>query len=443
MGTTLMDVKRVYGLQSEYKWTAKTSSVSERKEHLGRLRSELQTRAADLEAALIKDLPQPPSPDEPHEVTWSCGAIDQTLEALDEWVRPQVMEPSPWLPGTMPSVEYEARGVCLIFGPWNVPVLLAIDPLVAAVAAGNTVLLKPNSLTPATAAVLVEVIRAVFDERLVAVFEGGDDVADALLDQPVDHIFFTGSPRVGRIVMAAAARHLASVTLELGGKCPAIVDGSHDLADSARLIGEGRHANGGQVCFAVDHVWVRSDVLEAFLTEYDAWVNAHLLSGGGVDPSAVTHLIDQRNTDRVLSLVDDARSRGARVLRGGELVAGQRHLVEPTVILDAPLDSRVMTEEIFGPVLPIQTFDETDDLLRHMRSAPKPLTLFVYSDDEAFVSAVQAGTSSGGVTVNGWGSHFSEPKVGFGGVNSSGSGRCHGVWGFREFSNPRAVVKHR
>jgi aldehyde dehydrogenase (NAD+) len=386
------------------------------------LRSELQTRAADLEAAVIKDLPQPPSPDEPREVTWSCGAIDRTLEELDEWVRPQVMEPSPWLPGTMPSVEYEARGVCLIFGPWNVPVLLAIDPLVAAVAAGNTVLLKPNSLTPATAAVLVEVIRTVFDERLVAVFDGGDDVAEALLDQPVDHIFFTGSPRVGRIVMAAAARHLASVTLELGGKCPAVVDGSHDLADSARLIGEGRHANGGQVCFAVDHVWVRGDVLEAFLTEYDSWVNVHLLSGGGVDPSAVTHLIDQRNTDRVLSLVDDARSRGARVRRGGGPVAGQRHLVEPTVILDAPLDSRVMTEEIFGPVL------------RHMRSAPKPLTLFVYSDDEAFVSAVQAGTSSGGVTVNGWGSHFSEPKVGFGGVNSSGSGRCHGVGGFREFS---------
>lgn len=352
------------------------------------------------------------------------------------------MEPSPWLPGTVPSVEYEARGVCLIFGPWNVPLLLAIDPLVAAVAAGNTVMLKPNSLTPATAAVVAEVIRAVFDERLVAVFEGGDDVADLLLDQPVDHIFFTGSPRVGRIVMAAAARHLASVTLELGGKCPAIVDGSHDLADSARLIGEGRHANGGQVCFAVDHVWVKSDILEAFLAEYDAWVNTHVLADGAVDPSTVTHLIDQRNTDRVLGLVDDARSRGARVLGGGGLVAGQRHLVEPTVILNAPLDSKVMTEEIFGPVLPIQTFDDTDALLQHVRAAPKPLTLFVYSDDEAFVTAVLAGTCSGGVTVNGWGSHFAEPKVGFGGVNSSGTGRCRGVWGFREFSNPRAVVKH-
>jgi aldehyde dehydrogenase (NAD+) len=352
------------------------------------------------------------------------------------------MQPSSWLPGTVPSVEYEARGVCLVFGPWNLPWLLAIEPTVAAVAAGNTVMLKPNSLTPATSAVVGEVIRAVFDEALVAVFEGGDDVADMLLEQPVDHIFFTGSPKVGRIVMAAAARHLASVTLELGGKCPAIVDGSHDLADSARLIGEGRHANGGQICFAVDHVWVKSDILEAFLAEYDAWVDAHLLAGGAVDPSAVTHIIDQRNTDRVLGLVDDARSRGARVLRGGGPVVGQCHLVEPTVILDAPLDSKVMTEEIFGPVLPIQTFDETGDLLRHVRSAPKPLALFVYSDDEAFVSSVLAGTSSGGVTVNGWGTHVSEPKVGFGGVNNSGSGRYHGVWGFREFSNPRAVVRH-
>ncbi|HEU5483776.1 MAG TPA: aldehyde dehydrogenase family protein [Microlunatus sp.] len=443
MGTTLEDVERAFALQSEYKWTAKNSSVSERMEHLRRLRSELRARAADIEAAVIADLPQPQTPDEPREVTWSSGAIDQTLEGLEEWVRPQVLEPSPWLPGTVPSVEYEARGVCLIFAPWNLPFLLAIEPMVAAVAAGNTVMLKPNSLTPATAEVLAEIIRAVFDEHLVAVFEGGDEVADLLLDQPVDHIFFTGSPKVGRIVMAAAARHLASVTLELGGKCPAIVDGSHDLADSARLIGEGRHANGGQICFAVDHVWVRSDVLEAFLTEYDDWVDTHLLADGGVDPSAVTHLIDQRNTDRVLGLVDDARSRGARVLGGGGLVVGQSRLIEPTVILDAPLDSKVMTEEIFGPVLPIQTFDETDDLLQQVRSAPKPLALFVYSDDEAFVTAVLAGTSSGGVTVNGWGSHVSEPKVGFGGVNNSGSGRYHGIWGFREFSNPRAVVRHR
>lgn len=443
MGATRAEVDRIFALQSEYKWTAKVSSVGERKERLRRLRAELLSRSADIEAAVIADLPQPSTPEQPREVMWSCGAIDHTLQNLDDWMRPERWEPSPWLPGTQPSVEYEARGVCLVFAPWNVPFSLAIEPTVAAVAAGNTVMVKANSLTPATSQVVREVIRAGFDERLVAAFDGGDDVADVLLDQPVDHIFFTGSPAVGKLVMIAAAKHLATLTLELGGKCPAVIDGTHDLADTARLVGGGRHANGGQICFAVDHVWVQRDVSEAFLSQYNSWIEANLVVDGAVDPAAATPIIDQRNLDRVLGLIEDARSRGARVVRGGRLVAGQPRLIEPTIILDAPPDSKVMTEEIFGPVLPIQTYDDPRDLLLRMRAAPKPLALYVFSDDEEFVSTVLAGTSSGGVTVNGFGTHVSEPKVGFGGVNNSGSGRYHGVWGFREFSNPRAVVRHR
>ena len=442
MAANRAEVERVFALQSEYKWTTKVSSVVDRKDHLRRLRAELLARSSDIEAAVIADLPQPPTPEQPREVTWSCGAIDQTLEHLDDWVQPDRWEPSPWLPGTKPSVEYEARGVCLVFGPWNVPFHLAIEPTVAALAAGNTVMIKPNSLTPATAQIVGEVVREVFDERLVAVFDGGDDVARILLDQPVDHIFFTGSPAVGKIVMAAAARHLTTVTLELGGKCPAIIDGTHDLTDTARLVGEGRQVNGGQICFAVDHAWVQRDVCDAFVSEYDTWIEANLLAGGAMDPSAATPIIDQRNVDRVLGLIEDARGRGARVVRGGGLVTGHHRLIEPTIILDAPPDSRVMTEEIFGPVLPIQTFDDTTDLLQRIQSTPKPLALYVYSDDEAFISTVLAGSSSGGVTVNGFATHVSEPKVGFGGVNNSGSGRYHGVWGFREFSNPRAVVRH-
>jgi aldehyde dehydrogenase (NAD+) len=152
----------------------------------------------------------------------------------------------------------------LIFGPWNLPFHLLFEPTVAALAAGNTAIVKPNSLTPATARVIREVVQAVFEERLVSAFEGDDSVADVLLDLPVDHIFFTGSPAVGKVIMAAAARHLASVTLELGGKSPAIIDGTHDLAESARIVADGRHMNGGQMCFAVDYVWVRRDVLEPF-----------------------------------------------------------------------------------------------------------------------------------------------------------------------------------
>ena len=442
MGTGRAEVERVFALQSAYKWSAKMSGIAERKEHLRRLRSELLARSADIEAAVIADLPQPPAQGQPREVTWSCGAIDHALEHLEDWAQPQRWEPSPWLPGTQPSVEYEARGVCLVFGPWNVPFSLVIEPTVAALAAGNTVMVKPNSLTPSTAHLVGEVVRAVFDEQLVAAFDGGDDVANLLLEQPVDHIFFTGSPAVGRIVMTAAARHLTTVTLELGGKSPAVVDGTHDLPETIRLIGEGRHVNGGQICFAVDHVWVQRDIHGAFVTQYQEWIEDNLVIDGVVDSSMATPLINQRNVERVLELIEDARSRGGRVVRGGRLVAGQPRLIEPTIIVDAPPDSKVMTEEIFGPVLPIQTYTDTPDLLTRLRAAPKPLALYVFSDDNDFVTTVLSGSSSGGVTVNGFGTHVSEPQVGFGGVNNSGTGRYHGIWGFREFSNPRAVVRH-
>ena len=237
---------RVFALQSEHKWHAKVSSLAERKVLLRRFREAVLARAADIETAVISDLPQPRSPDLPWEVTSLTYAIDQTLDEMDDWARPLQVQASPHLPGTEPTVVYEARGVCLIFGPWNVPFQLLFEPMVAAIAAGNTAILKPNALTPATAQISAEIVRAAFDEREVALFEGGIDVAETLLALPVDHIFFTGSPAVGKIVMAAAAQHLTTVTLELGGKSPAIIDGTHDIAETARQVAAGRHAHGGQ-----------------------------------------------------------------------------------------------------------------------------------------------------------------------------------------------------
>jgi aldehyde dehydrogenase (NAD+) len=438
---TLAEARRVFALQSAYKWLAKTSSVNERKEHLRRLRDEVVRRSADIERAIITDLPQPPSRDVPREVGFMCGAIDQTLEELEVWARPVKVEPSADLRGTEPSIVYEARGVCLIFGPWNLPFHLLFEPTVAALAAGNTAIVKPNSLTPATARVIGEIVQAVFEERLVAAFEGDDSVADVLLDLPVDHIFFTGSPAVGKVIMAAAARHLASVTLELGGKSPAIVDGTHDLAESARIVADGRHTNGGQMCFAVDYVWVRREVLEPFLAHYNAWVDENLYSDGRLNPASMTRIVNERNLERVLSMVEDARARGARVVRGGGRAPGYRQLIEPTVVLDAPLDSLIMTQEIFGPVLPVQTFVDPAEVLSQIQAGPKPLAMYIYSDDEAFVTTMLAGTSSGGVTVNGFASHVAEYRIPFGGVNNSGTGRYHGIHGFREFSNPRSVVR--
>ena len=433
---------RVSALQSEHKWHAKVSSLAERKRLLRRFREAVLARAADIETAVISDLPQQRTPDGPWQVTSLTSAIDQTLDDLDDWARPLQVQASPDLPDTEPSVLYEARGVCLIFGPWNVPFHLLFEPMVAAIAAGNTAILKPNALTPATAQISAEIVRAAFDEREVALFEGGVDVAETLLALPVDHIFFTGSPAVGKIIMAAAAQHLTTVTLELGGKSPAIVDGTHDLAETARAVAAGRHANGGQLCFAVDYVWISEEVREEFLTHYNAWIDQNLYADGQLDPAAMTHIVDEGNVRRVLSLVDDARGRGAAILRGGRRAPGHPDMIEPTIVVDAPLDSRIMTQEIFGPVLPVQTFTDRAEVLEQIQRGPKPLAMYVYSDDDDFVAEMLAGTSSGGVTVNGFSTHVAEYRIPFGGVNHSGTGRYHGIHGFREFSNPRSVVRH-
>lgn len=434
--------QRVFDLQSRHKWTAKTSSLQARRAKLARLRAEIVARAGDIQAALSQDLAKPGGDPYPQEVDSMLTAIDEAVEQLEEWASPTVVEPSPKFGRIAPTVEYEARGVCLIFGPWNMPFQLLLEPLVPAIAAGNTVILHPNELTPSVAKISTEIIQAVFDEYDVAIFEGGVDLANRLLELPVDHIFFTGSPAVGKIVMRAAADHLATVTLELGGKCPAIIDGTHDAAEAASLVARGRHSNSGQLCLATDHAWVRRDHLAEFLAHYNTWIDANLYREGQLDPAATSHIVNERNLLRILSYVEDARERGARIIRGGHRSTVAVDMIEPTIILDAPLDSKIMTEEIFGPVLPVQTYTELDDVLDYIRARPKPLAMYIFSDEPAFVDAVIAGTSSGGVTVNGFATHIGESRLPFGGINNSGTGRYHGIHGFREFSNQRSVVRH-
>jgi aldehyde dehydrogenase (NAD+) len=230
--------------------------------------------------------------------------------------------------------------------------------------------------------------------------------------------------------------------LELGGKCPVIIDGSHDAAETAKLVAVGRHANSGQLCLATDHAWVKRDHLPTFLDHYNAWIDDKLYRDGELDPTAMSHIVDEHNMNRILSYIDDARARGARILRGGRRATRVADMIEPTIILDPPLDAQVMTEEIFGPVLPVRAYDDIDEVLRYLRRHSKPLAMYIFSDDPAFVDTLIAKTSSGGVTVNGFATHIAESRLPFGGVNHSGSGRYHGIHGFHEFSNQRAIVRH-
>lgn len=431
----------LYALQREYRWTAKISSVPARCAMLQRLRAAIVRHATDVSEALYADLGKPQIAEVHSEVQNALNAIDNAIEHLADWVKPVELGRSAGFAGADARLEYEARGVVLIFGPWNFPFQLLFESLVPAIAAGNTAIVKPNEMCPATSRVSAKIIAQAFDKQAVAAIEGDVGVANALLELPIDHVFFTGSPAVGKLVAAAAAKHLASVTMELGGKCPAIIDGTFDLDQAAELVAEGRQHNSGQICLATDHVWIKDTLLDQFLEKYQRILQRKHFKDGQFDPSTMSRMVDSRNAQRVQGYINDAVSRGATLLRGGRSEVNP-DIFEPAILLDTPLDSRIMQEEIFGPVLPVLTYSDPAQILDYLQNGNKPLALYLFSEDEAFIARMLAGTSSGGVTINGWASHWGEQKLPFGGVGNSGSGRYHGHHGFKELSHERAILAH-
>ncbi len=430
-------IERVFALQRAHKWTVKNSTAAERKAKLERLREAVLANAEAIRRALHADLRKPEA-----EAAGEIGSvendIDDALEHLESWMAPVEITPAPVFAGARARIVYEARGVCLVFGPWNFPFQLLFEPLVPVIAAGNTAILKPNELAPATSRISAQIIRAVFDEREVAVFEGGIELANELLALPVDHVFFTGSPTVGRAVMGAAARHLSTVTLELGGKCPVILDETTDLAAAAATIAAARCYNSGQVCLCPDIAWVPASKRDALVAHLEKAVRSMLYQNGELNKSAFGRMVDRRNFDRVKGYLDDALARGATLAFGGTTEADDL-TIHPTVLLDVPADARIMREEIFGPILPIQSYRTAAEVCAAVQGGGKPLAMYIYSNDPRFVETVMSNTSSGGVTVNGWAMHWFEPQLPFGGVNESGIGRYHGRHGFREVSHERSV----
>jgi aldehyde dehydrogenase (NAD+) len=427
-------VEQVFAKQRAHKWIVKNSTVAERKAKLLKLKEAVLANADAIRRALQADLRKP----EAGEIGSVENDINDALEHIESWMTPVEVQPAPMFTGARARVVYEARGVCLVFGPWNFPFQLLFEPLVPIIAAGNTAIVKPNELAPATSRVSAEIIRQTFDEREVAVFEGGIELADQLLALPVDHVFFTGSPKVGRVVMGAAARHLASVTLELGGKCPVVLDGTTDLATAAATIAAARCYNSGQVCLCPDIVWVPESKRDALVALLGEAVRAALYPDGKLNKAAFGRMVDRRNFERVKGYLDDAKARGAKIAFGGATEA-EDLTIHPTVLLDVPADARIMHEEVFGPLLAVMSYRQPAEVCAAVQSGGKPLALYVYSNDPAFVDTIISNTSSGGVTVNGWAMHWFEPQLPFGGVNESGIGRYHGIHGFREVSHERSV----
>ncbi len=433
----MSSIEHVFALQRAHKWNVKNSTAAERKARLLRLKKAVLANADAIRHALQEDLRKPRA-EADGEIGSVENDIDDAIEHLDSWMAPLEIAPAPVFAGARARIVYEARGVCLVFGPWNFPFQLLFEPLVPVIAAGNTAILKPNELAPATSRVSAEIVRQLFDESEVAVFEGGIEIANELLALPVDHVFFTGSPKVGRVVMGAAAKHLSSVTLELGGKCPVILDDTADLAVAAATIAAARCYNSGQVCLCPDVAWVPAAKRDTLVMHLKDTVQSMLYQGGHLNKSVYGRMVDRRNFDRVKSYLDDAIARGARVAFGG-ITEADDLTIHPTVLLDVPADARIMREEIFGPILPVQSYRMPAEVCAAVQGGGKPLAMYIYSNDSEFVDTVLRNTSSGGVTVNGWAMHWFEPQLPFGGVNESGMGRYHGLHGFREMSHERSV----
>ncbi|WP_342244604.1 aldehyde dehydrogenase family protein [Pseudomonas sp. OTU5201] len=436
MHSSQAELQRVFAKQKQHQAFLKASTAEARIAKLLRLKEIILRNQNEIADALAADLRRPRSGSP--EFGAVIAEIDHAVTHLKEWMTPVEVTPSLPIPSATACIVREPRGICALFGPWNFPVLLVLQPLVPIIAAGNSAIVKPNELTPASSRIVARIIQECFDESEVAVFEGGVELAQQMQELPFDHVFFTGSPAVGRTIMAAAARHLSSVTLELGGKCPVIIDHTVDLKDAAQKIIRGRCTNAGQLCLAPDHVWVHTDLRDELVEHLCDAVKTMFYPEGPLDKSAFGRIVNGRNLERLQGYLDDALQRGATLACGGEVEAGDL-TIHPSILVDVPVDAAIMQEEIFGPLLPVMTWDVPSDAINVINAHGKPLALYLFSNDDSLVQEVLLHTSSGGVTRNDVILHAVEANLPFGGVNGSGIGRYHGVHGFNELSHERAV----
>ncbi|MBF3851481.1 aldehyde dehydrogenase family protein [Burkholderia pseudomallei] len=437
--STESDIDRIFGLQKENLRRLKATTAEERVRYLLKLKDVLYKYRDQIKGALARDIGRPSAGGD-FEVDAPVAAINETIDQLENWMRPVVYDPS-FSDGhrTEYSVRYEPRGVVLLFTPWNYPIHLLFTPLVAIVASGNSVIVKTNEMMPESSKISAKIIREAFDEAHVAVFEGPAELSNQLLQLPVDHIFLTGSPRVGKIVMGAAAQHLASVTLELGGKCPAIIDENFSISKAAKIIAQASVYDMGQACQSIDYVALPEDRFDDFINAMKLEFNSLFYVDGEFQRDRTSRFVNKANYLRVKGYMDDAIDRGARIALGGKTFE-EDLLIEPTIVTDVPLDSLIMQNEIFGPVIPVWKYKDLGEIFDFIEENGKPLSMYIYSNDQGFVESVMENTSAGNTNVNSWLSTYRNTELPFGGVNKSGIGVYHGVHGFRELSNPRSFA---
>ena len=437
-------IEEVLYLQKSSLLRLRNTTASERILKLKSIETYMLDHKQELFDALYADFKKPSSEVIIAEMLGVKREIAHAKSNLASWMKPQKVGTPLLLLGTQGHVLFEPKGMCLIIAPWNYPFNLAINPLIHAISAGNAVILKPSELSPNTSAYIKKMITHLFDKSEVAVFEGDATVSTYLLEQRFDHIFFTGSPAIGKIVMRAASKYLTSVTLELGGKSPAIVGPDVDLVSSVQKMAWGKFLNNGQTCIAPDYVFVHEKVAFSFMEAMESTVQAFYNQGkkGIAKSEDYARIVNERHFQRIITLLEDAKSKGAKIVFGGDYDE-QDCFISPTLLSHCTPDMQIMQEEIFGPILPMMTYTSESEIIDYLQEEEKPLALYVFSSDDVFTAYILNNTSSGTSVVNDCLIQFGHTELPFGGVNHSGIGKSGGKYGFTEFSNQKSVVKQR
>jgi aldehyde dehydrogenase (NAD+) len=437
--TKVSDIQRIFKLQQDNQFHIGNTTAAQRIAKLKKLHEVVLKYRPEIKEALFKDFRKHPSEVDLTEVYPVTTEIKHAKSEIRSWMRGQRVSTPLAMMGSSSRIKYEPKGVVLIISPWNFPINLTLGPLVSAIAAGNAVMIKPSEMTPHASALMKKMLAEIFAENEIAVLEGGVNTSTELLKLPFNHIFFTGAPSIGKIVMKAAAENLASVTLELGGKSPTIVDETANVDTAARRVAWGKFVNNGQVCIAPDYLFVHESKKEAFLTAFKKYMATFYSEDPSQDDS-YARMVNNRHFARVKSYVDDAMSKGATMEAGGDFDETQDY-ISPTLMTNVSKDSSLMTEEIFGPVLPVFGFTDLDTVIEEINTREKPLALYIYSSSNKNINHIIANTRAGGTCINHNAAHFFNTHLPFGGSNNSGIGKAHGKVGFEAFSNARGVFK--
>lgn len=398
-----------------------------------------KTYRQELTDAMYEDFRKPKIEVDLTEIYLVVKEIKYTIANLKSWLKKQRVDTPLTLLGTSSYITYEPKGVCLIISPWNYPVTLTFGPLVSAIASGNTVILKPSEMTPNTSAVMAKIVNELFNEDEVALVEGEADVSQELLKLPFNHIFFTGSSTVGKIVMSAATKHLTSVTLELGGKSPTIIHESTKLKAAISNLVWGKFLNNGQTCIAPDYVLVHESIKDEFIQAFKAKVLEYY-SENPKDSKSFSRVVNTKHFQRLVAAIENAKTNNAVIELGGDYDDNSNYIA-PTLISNLKEDATLLNEEIFGPILPVKTYKTIDEVVDYINAKEKPLALYVYAQNKRFVNTIIKNTRAGSTCINTNSLQFSNHNLPFGGSNNSGIGKAHGYFGFQEFSNVRSVLK--